>query len=81
MSCVPSSIHGVGRGTRDYGCQTSRKTRAGKGTESQVTIKVAGACGRNVDVCDHNDNRDLTRNPVRTLLYCRVIKKSVQGQV
>ena len=22
--------------------------------------KVAGACGRNVDACDHNDNRDLT---------------------
>ena len=63
VSCVPSSIHGVGRGTRDYGCQTSSKTRAGKGTESQVTIKVAGACGRNVDVCDHNDNRDLTLKP------------------
>ena len=31
-----------------------------RGTESQVTIKVAGACGRNVHVCDHNDNRDLT---------------------
>ena len=57
---VPSSIHGVGRSTRDYGCQTSRKTRTGKGTESQVTIKVAGACGRNIDACDHNDNRDLT---------------------
>ena len=28
--------------------------------QSQVTIKVAGACGRNVDACDHNDNRDLT---------------------
>ena len=48
-SCVSSSIHGVGRGTRDYGCQRSR---TGKGTESQVTIKVVGACGRNVDVCD-----------------------------
>ena len=39
---------------------TSRKARTGKGTESQVTIKVAEACGRNVDVCDHNDNHDLT---------------------
>ena len=58
--CVPSSTHDVGRGTREYGCQTSRKARTGKGTESQVTIKVAGACGRNVDVSDHNDNRDLT---------------------
>ena len=47
-------------GSRDYGCQKSRKTRTGKGTESQVTIKVAGACGRNVEACDHNDNRDLT---------------------
>ena len=45
---------------RDYGCQTSRKARTGKGTDSQVTIKVAGACGRNIDACDHNDNRDLT---------------------
>ena len=36
------------------------KSRAGMGTESQVTIKVAGACGRNVDAYDHNDNRDLT---------------------
>ena len=43
-----------------YGCQTSRKARTGKGTESQVTIKVAEACGRNIDACDHNDNRDLT---------------------
>ena len=32
----------------------------GKGTESQVTIEVAGACGRNIDACDHNNNRDLT---------------------
>ena len=39
---------------------TSRKARMGKGTQSQVTIKVAGVCGRNVDVCDRNDNRDLT---------------------
>ena len=31
-----------------------------KGTESQVTIKVAGVCGRNVDAYDYNDNRDLT---------------------
>ena len=37
-----------------------KETRAGKGTESEVTIKVAGACGRNTDACDHNDNRDLT---------------------
>ena len=76
-SGVPSSIHGVGRGTS----QTPRETRAGKGTESQVTVKVAGACGRNVDACDHNDNRDVTRNPVRTLLYFHVIQSSVQGQV
>ena len=31
------------------GCQTSREERAWKGTESQFTIEVAGACGRNVD--------------------------------
>ena len=37
-----------------------QEKRAGKGTESQVTIKVAGACGRNVDACRHNDNRDVT---------------------
>ena len=37
--CFQSSIHGVGRGTRDCGCQTSRKARTGKGTESQVTIE------------------------------------------
>ena len=36
------------------------KSRTGKGTESQVTIKVAGGCGRYVDACDPNDNRDLT---------------------
>ena len=40
--------------------QTSRKTRAGKGTESHVTFEVAGACGRNVDTCDTDANRDLT---------------------
>ena len=43
--------------------------------------KVAGACERNVGVCDHNDHRDLTRNPVRIPLYCRVIQPSVQGQI
>ena len=59
-----------------YGCQTSRKTRAGKGTESQVTIKVAGACGRNVDTCDTDANRDLTRSPILTLKPCHAIQPS-----
>ena len=36
------------------------KERTRKGTESQVTIEVVGACGRNVDACDTNANRDLT---------------------
>ena len=46
-----------------------------------IISKNISYCGRNIDVCDYNDNRDLTRNPVRTLLYCRVIKPSIQGQV
>ena len=32
----------------------------GKGYRESSHIKVAGACGRYVDVCDHNDKRDLT---------------------
>ena len=30
-----------------------------RGAESQVTIEVAGACGRKVDACDINANSDL----------------------
>ena len=41
-----------------------------------TTTRHVGYCGRNVDVCDHNDNRDLTRNPVRILLCCHVIQSS-----
>ena len=43
-----------------------RRERA-KSTESQVTIKVAGACGRNVDTCDTKANCDLTRNTFLTI--------------
>ena len=32
--------------------------------------------GRNVDVCDHNDNRDLKLNPVCILLYFHVLQPS-----
>ena len=73
---APPSIHGVGRSPWDHGCQTSRKERAWKGTESQVTIEVAGACGRNVDTCDTDANRDLKWNPVLTLQPCHVAQPS-----
>ena len=35
-----------------------------------------GACGRNVDTCDTDANRDLTRNPFLTLNPCHVIQPS-----
>ena len=46
--------------TKLQGCQTSREEGTRKSAESQVTIKVAGACDRNVDTCDITTNRDLT---------------------
>ena len=33
-------------------------------------------CGRNVDTCDTDANRDLTRNPFPTLKPCNVIQPS-----
>ena len=45
-------------------------------TESQVTITIAGARGRNVDTCDTNAHRDLTRNTLLTLKTYHVIQPS-----
>ena len=47
-----------------------------KGQLRSRTFEVAGACGRNVDTCDTDANRDLTRNPFLTLKPCHVIQPS-----
>ena len=45
-----------------------KKSENGKGY--RVTIKVAGACGRSIDACDHNDNRDMKPCLRHVLLPC-----------
>ena len=44
--------------------------------QALVTFEVAGACERNVDTCDTDANRDLTRNPILSLKPCHVIQPS-----
>ena len=45
-------------------------------TRVKSPFKVAGACGRNVDNCDTDANRDLIRNTFLTLKTCHVIQPS-----
>ena len=58
------------------GCYVLVEPSADSFSESQVTFEIAEACGRNVDTCDTDANRDLTRNPILTRESCHVIQPS-----